>query len=209
MKNRVYASLFLSICLSILAAIPEAVAQSISAEQSFLRQQVTVRGGATVTQKDTDYGFTFGPTSAGEGSVGYRFNFTRWIGVEGDYDFSRNSQKYISSTSTIWIPTDVHMATAAFVVNIPNRFTKRFQSFFSAGATEMFFKPREAGAMDTQLKTAIMIGGGVDFPVSRHLAIRVQNETLLYKAPDFKTDALHTDKYAQTLLPSAGIVFKF
>ncbi len=209
MKNHVYASLVFSICLSILTVIPEAAAQATPAEQSFLRQQVTVRGGATVTQKDTESGLTFGPTTAGEGSVGYRFNFTRWIGVEGDYDFSRNSQKYISSTSMIWMPTDVHMATGAFVVNIPNRFTKRFQSFFSAGATELFFQPRESGAFDTQLKTAIMIGGGVDFPVSRHLAIRVQNETLIYKAPDFKTDALHTDKYAQTLLPSAGIVFKF
>jgi hypothetical protein len=46
-------------------------------------------------------------------------------------------------------------------------------------------------------------------PLLRDFAIRVQTKTLFYKALDFKTDSLNTDKNAQTLLPSPGIVFSF
>lgn len=183
--------------------------QAVPADNSFSRQQVTVAASGSFTRKVTDDGIAFDPTSALDGSVGYRFNITRWLGIEGDYDFFRNSQKYISSTSTAQLPTDVHVATGAIVINIPNPLTKRFTSFFSAGGSEMLFYPRNTDAFDRQLKNAVMIGGGIDLPVSRHFAIRVQDKTFLYKAPDFKIADLHTNKYVQTMIPSAGIVFKF
>ena len=186
-----------------------AYAQAVPSTTSFARQQVTIDAGGSFTRKVTDSGITFDPTSAIDGTVGYRFYINRWLGVEGDYDLFRNSQKYISSTSTTRVPTNVGAATAAVVVNIPNPLTKRFTSFISAGASEMLFYQHDTPGIDRQLKNAIMIGGGVDFPVSRHIAIRVQDKSFLYKAPDFKVADLHTNKYVETMIPSAGLVFSF
>jgi hypothetical protein len=37
----------------------------------------------------------------------------------------------------------------------------------------------------------------------------VQDKSFLYKAPDFKVADLHTNKYVETMIPSAGLVFSF
>jgi len=40
--------------------------------------------------------------------AGYRFNLKNWLAVEGDYDYFRNSQKFLSSSGTTFIPMNVH-----------------------------------------------------------------------------------------------------
>jgi opacity protein-like surface antigen len=52
-------------------------------------------------------------------------------------------------------------------------------------------------------------GGGVDYPVVKHVSIRAEYRGLVYNAPDFGIAALNTDKITHTAQPSAGIVFRF
>ena len=179
--------------------------QALPTANSFSRQQVTIAVGGSFTRKVTDNGIVFDPTSALDGSVGYRFNLTRWLGVEGDYDFFRNRQKYISSTSVAQLPTDVHVATGAIVLNIPNSLTKRFTSFFSAGGSELLFYPRDTDAFDRQLKNAVMIGGGVDMPISRHIAIRLQDRTFLYKEPSLVSNCSNEIANCSTASPGYSV----
>src|SRR5260370_37116636 len=86
-------------------------AQAVETARSMTRHQVTVQGGAIFTRKMTDAGITYKPTSSGAGLVGYRFNINRWLGVEGDYDFFRNSQKFITSSSCTSLTTKVKVPT--------------------------------------------------------------------------------------------------
>jgi hypothetical protein len=184
-------------------------AQAVETARHMTRHQVSVQGGAVFTRKVTDSGITYKPTSSGAGLVGYRFNINRWLGVEGDYDFYRNSQKFITSGSSISVKTNVNVATGSVVINIPNPITRRFRSYAFIGGGAMIFNPPGTDFTALHTRNVIVFGGGVDFPISRHIAIRGQAKTLMYKTPDFTMGNLQTSKYVQTMVPSAGLVFNF
>ncbi|NYF78587.1 outer membrane protein [Granulicella arctica] len=184
-------------------------AQAIETATRTPRQQVSVQLGADFTRKVTDAGITYKPTSSGAAEVGYRFNINRWLGAEGDFDFFRDSQKFILSSTTASLKTNVSVATGSVVINLPNPITKRFKSFATVGGGAMIFNPTGTDFTAVQSRNVIAFGGGADFPVTRHIAIRGQAKTFLYKAPDFKMSDLHTSKYVQTMVPSVGLVFSF
>ena len=187
-----------------------AAAQAIeTAKSSITRHQVTLQGGAVFTRKVTDSGIAYKPTSSGAGLVGYRFNINRWLGVEGDYDFFRNSQKFMISSNSTSLKTNVNVATGSAVINIPNPITKRFKSYAFVGGGALIFNPPGTDLTVLQTRNVVVFGGGVDFPIARHIAIRGQAKTLMYKAPDFTMSNFPTNKYVQTLVPSAGLVFSF
>ena len=52
-------------------------------------------------------------------------------------------------------------------------------------------------------------GGGVDYPVVKHVSLRAEYRGLVYIAPDFGISGLNTDKITHTAQPSAGLVFRF
>lgn len=170
--------------------------------------QITVQGGGIFTRAVTDSGVRYKPTSAGSFGAGYRFYVIRWLGVEGDFDYFRNSQKYTTSTLTYAQKTNVAAVSGGAVFNIPNPMTKKFESFFMVGGGALIFHP-EGTDSNFETKNAIVFGGGIDVPVSRHLALRAQSKTFLYKAPDFGLTELKVNKFSQAMIPSAGIVYKF
>jgi opacity protein-like surface antigen len=185
-----------------------ATAQAIPSAYRRPSSEITVQGGGVFARAITDNGVRYKPTSAGSVDVGYRFYLTRWLGVEGDFDYFRNSQKYSTSTFVLSQKTNVAALSGGVVFNLPNPLTKRFESFFMVGGGALIFHPEDT---DTSFETrqAIVFGGGIDIPVGRHLAIRGQAKTFLYKAPDFAVPALKVDKFTQAMVPSAGIVWKF
>jgi len=183
------------------------------------RQQITIQGSGIFTRKTVDSGTTYKPTSAGGFLVGYRLNIIRWLGVEGDFDYFRNSQKYLGSISSDLLKTNVQAATGAAVINIPNPLTKRLQSFVLIGGGALLFSPQDTTFVELdnfdlqkinlQMKPVIVFGGGVDIALTRRLSIRGQARNFMYKAPDFGISNLQIDKYSQSMIPSAGLVFKF
>jgi len=201
---------YIVVGLALLAALcPLADAQAVETARYMPRHQITLQGSANFTRKVTDSGITFKPTSSGGGLVGYRFNITRWLGVEGEYDFFRNTQKFITSSSSTALRTNVHAATGEAVVNIPNPLTKRMSSYAFVGGGALLYDPCDTKLIDGQIRNVIVFGGGLDIPVARHIAIRGQAKTFMYKAPDFTMSNLRTNKYVQTMVPSAGLVFSF
>ncbi|ADV83608.1 outer membrane protein [Terriglobus saanensis] len=203
MLNKLFAFVALTLSCSAVQA------QATYAAERLARQQMAVSVGGSITRKITHDGLTYDPTSAGLAEGSYRFNFNHWIGVEADYDYFRNSQKFLTTTSTFRLKSDVHTLTGGAVINLPNPLTKRFNSFLYVGGGEMFFVQPNATSFESQMASVIAFGGGVDVPFSRHLALRLQGKNYLYKAPDFGSGAPKLDKYAQTLVPTAGVVFSF
>lgn len=96
-----------------------AMAQATEAGQSIARHQITVQGSGVFTRKVTVQGVTYRPTSSGGGMVGYRFNFSRFLGAEVEYDFFRNTQKFETSSTLLSLRTNVHAATGSAVINLP------------------------------------------------------------------------------------------
>lgn len=196
-------------CALLILACSSLRAQAIYTAERAARQQVAVSVGGSITKKVSDDGLTYDPTSAGLAEGSYRFYFKRWLGVEADYDYFHNSQKYLTPTSTFRLKSDVHTLTGGAVLNLPNPLTKRIQSFLFVGGGAMFFVQPNATSFESQWVPMIAFGGGVDVPFSRHVALRLQGKNYLYKAPDFGAGAPKLDKYAQTLVPTAGVVFSF
>jgi len=203
MKEIIYSvALFLASC-------GFAAAQTEPAVLTKPSSQITLQGSGLFARSVTDFGVTYKPSTTEGVMAGYRFNIFRWLGVEGDYDyFLHDAQKYAFSNSSLSLKTNVNAATGAAVINIPNPLTKKLQSFVLVGGGAMIFHPSES-SFDYQVRNAIVFGGGVDFPVTRHFAIRAQAKTFLYKAPDFQNADLKVDKFTQAIVPSAGLVFKF
>ncbi|MEZ2346429.1 outer membrane protein [Terriglobus sp. RCC_193] len=203
MQNKLLASIAIFLFSSALHG------QATYTAERAARQQIAVSVGGSITRKITSNGLTYDPTSAGLAEGSYRFNFNHWLGVEADYDYFRNSQKFLTSTSTFRLKSDVHTLTGGAVINLPNPLTRRFNSFLYVGGGEMFFVQPNATSFESQMAPVIAFGGGIDVPMSRHLALRLQGKNYLYKAPAFGSGSPKLDKYAQTLVPTAGVVFNF
>jgi opacity protein-like surface antigen len=186
-----------------------ASAQVVEATKRFTRQQITLQGSGVFTKKVNDSDIAYKPTSSGGALGGYRFNFNRWLGAEGDFDVFRDSQRFSTSTATTAVRTNVYAATGSAVISLPNPLTRRFQSFVSVGGGALVFDPRDTYFVPRQTRNVIAFGGGVDIPVSRRIAIRAQARTFMYKSLDFELSSLRTNKYFQTMIPSVGVVFKF
>jgi len=173
---------------------------------------VTVQGSGFFKKQTTADGITNEPTNSGGVMAGYRFNLKNWLAAEGDYDYFRNSEKLLSSSSTTFIPMNVHAATGTAIVKLPSfkmPAVKIVSPFVLAGGGAMFFDPRGDSVNKEQTRGAFVYGGGFDVPMAKHIALRAQYRGFVYKTPDFEMTSLKVDKYTHSAVPSAGLVFTF
>ena len=188
------------------------VFSGISSSAQEVRNELTVQGSGFF-QKQTSYGgITNESTNSGGMMAGYRFNLKKWLAVEGDYDYFRNHENFLSSSGTTFIQTNVHAATGAAIVKLPSfkmPAVKIVSPFVLAGGGAMFFDPRGGSASKEQTRGAFVYGGGVDVPMAKHIALRAQYRGFVYKIPDFEMASLKVDKYTHSAVPSAGLVFTF
>ncbi len=189
---------------------------AISCWAQEVRNELTVQGSGFFNKQTTGNGITNESTNSGGVTAGYRFNLTNWLAVEGDYDYFRNDQKFVTSGGAASIPMDVHAATGTAIVKLPSFKTPfhvaalRFVSpFVLAGGGAMFFDPRGGLVSNEQTRGAFVYGGGFDVPMSKHFLLRAQYRGFVYKTPDFELTSLKVDKYTHSAVPSAGLVFTF
>ena len=184
----------------------------ISSSAQEVRNEVTVQGSGFFKKQTTADGITNEPTNSGGVMAGYRFNLKNWLAVEGDYDYFRNSEKFLSSSGTTFIPMNVHAATGTAIVKLPSfkmPAVKIVSPFVLAGGGAMFFDPRGDSVNKEQTRGAFVYGGGFDVPMAKHIAVRAQYRGFVYKIPDFEMTSLKVDKYTHSAMPSVGLVFTF
>jgi len=184
----------------------------ISASAQEVKNELTVQGSGFFKKQTTAGGVTNEATNSGGMMAGYRFNLKNWLAVEGDYDYFRNSQKFLASSGTTFIPMNVHAATGTAIVKLPSfkmPAVKIVSPFVLAGGGAMFFDPRGGSVNKEQTRGAFVYGGGVDVPISKHFLVRAQYRGFIYKIPDFEMTSLKVDKYTHAAVPSAGLVFTF
>ena len=186
---------------------------TVSAMAEDTRSEVSLEGTGFFTKNSNNAGISQRGTNAGGFLVGYRYHLSDWFAAEANYGYSRDTQSYLNSSGLSRVPSNVHEATAAFAVTPPVNLMK-LKPFFLAGSGALVFDPRNnAGASisgaQRQAKAAFLYGGGVDYELTHHLALRAEYRGLVYKAPDFNIAALNADKVTHVAQPSAGIVIRF
>jgi hypothetical protein len=92
----------------------------ISSWAQEFRHEVTVQGSGFFNKETTNGGITNKPTNSGGVMAGYRFNLRNWLAIEGDYDYFRNSQKFLTGSGTTFLPMNVHAATGTAIVKLPS-----------------------------------------------------------------------------------------
>src|ERR1700757_4757546 len=101
--------------------------------------EVSIQGTGFFTKNSQGNGGSQHSTDTGGFLVGYRYHFSRWFAAEANYGWDRNTQQNITSTGAFNLQTDVHQATADFVVTLPTH--GRLNPYVLAGAGALVFNP--------------------------------------------------------------------
>jgi len=178
------------------------------------RSEISLQGTGFFTKDTSGQGTTQRTTNTGGFLVGYRYDLKRWLAAEAVYGYDRNSQHYFGAGGLSRIQANVHQATGGFVVRIPTSHRFKFSPYVLAEGGALVFAPTDnafgtvVGAQ-RQATGVFAYGGGADFPLLKHVALRAEYRGLVYSAPDFGLAALNTSTVTHTAEPSAGLVIRF
>jgi opacity protein-like surface antigen len=214
----------LLLCTSV-ARADEGSKQEISAQGTgfFTKDSSgTTSTGDKLTQHSTNNGGLL---------LSYRYHFKSWLGADVSYGYGRNEQEdlvtfapgitpilgpgpvRLAAPIPFNVQTNVHQATAAFVVTVPRK-PFHLNPYLLAGSGALVFAPTDnrggtvIGAT-TQARPTFVYGGGVDYNLGRHLAVRLEYRGFVYKRPSFGLTTLNSGVEAYTSQPSAGVVWHF
>jgi len=184
-----------------------------SVAQELPRNEVSVQGVGVFTRDSDKNGITQNTTDSGGLLVSYRNRFNSWLGADLSYGYTRNTQQNLTPIGSFNVQSNVHQTTGALLVTAPGRIIG-FKPFALAGAGALTFDPTNKlggfvlGA-DRQAKPAFVYGGGADFGINDHLALRLEYRGLVYQRPDFGLPLLDSNATTHTAQPSAGFVIRF
>jgi opacity protein-like surface antigen len=182
-------------------------------EDGFMRNEVAVQGTGFFTKDSQQNGTIEHSTNTGGFLVNYRFHINGWLAAEASYGYNRNTQQSYTPGGNFGIQTNVHQATGAMVVDLPVS-VHRMRPYVLAGAGALVFDPTGnaggfVGGAQRQARPAFVYGGGVDYRLVRHVALRLEYRGFVYDRPDFGIVALSSNITSHTAEPSAGLVFHF
>ncbi|HEY0794149.1 MAG TPA: outer membrane beta-barrel protein [Acidisarcina sp.] len=141
----------------------------------------------------------------------FRYSFARYAAFEFNYGHARTTEDFTSTAMRSTVHTGVHEVTGAYVLNLPTH--NRMQGFVLGGAGTLQFNPITKGTTiagtQSQSKPTLLLGAGVNYRLSPHVALRLQYRSLLYALPSFKVEALRTNGFQAASEPSLGVVYRF
>ncbi len=186
----------------------------VSAVAQESRSEIGLQGTGFFTKDTTGEGTTQHTTNTGGFLIGYRYALNRWLAAEAVYGYDRNTQQYFAPVGVSRIQANVHQATGGFVFRVPTPARFRMSPYLLAEGGALVFDPTgnafgTVPAAQRQATGVFAYGGGADFPLIPHLALRLEYRGLVYSAPYFGLSTLNTNTVTHTAEPSAGIVLRF
>ena len=178
-----------------------------------MRHEVGVQGTGFFTKDTQQNGTLQHSTNTGGFLVNYRFHINGWLAAEASYGYDRNTQQNFTSSGNFGVQANVHQATGALVANLPVSIT-RMRPYVFTGAGALVFDPTSnteafVSGAQRQARPAFVYGGGVDYRLVRHIALRLEYRGFVYDRPDFGIATLSSNVTTHSAQPSAGLVFHF
>jgi outer membrane immunogenic protein len=182
------------------------------------KSEFSVQGTANLPKNSTNIDIPHDATKSGGFLVGYRYHLNSWFALQGDYGYTRDTQKYFDPFfGETDIQANIHQLTGEAVISAPS--SSRVRPYGLAGVGGLFFRPTDSlnnnfigigkGSGNNQTKPAFVYGGGVDFDITRYMAFRAEYRGLLFKIPDFQLPGLASDNFTHIAQPSVGLVWRF
>jgi opacity protein-like surface antigen len=201
------------IVAGLLGAVLLIASSARAQEDGFMRHEIAVQGTGFFTKDSQQNGTLEHSTNTGGFLLNYRFHINGWLAAEGSYGYDRNTQESFSPGGNTAIKANVHQATGALVADIPVSFY-RMRPYVLAGAGALVFDPTGntgtfVSGAQRQARPAFVYGGGVDYSLVRHIALRLEYRGYVYDRPDFGIAGLSSNILTHSAEPSAGLVFHF
>ncbi len=182
------------------------------------RSEISIQGTGNITKNSDNLDIPHQATKSGGLLLGYRYHLNPWFAIQGDYGYTRNTQKYFDPFFGFTaIQANVQQLSGEAVITAPT--SSRVRPYGLAGIGGLFFRPTNSAdnafvgvgnnTGNNQTKAAFVYGGGVDFDLSHNVAFRAEYRGLLYKIPDFQIPGLASDAFTHTAQPSVGLVWRF
>lgn len=182
------------------------------------KSEVFVQGTANIPKNSDSIDIPHHATKSGGFLLGYRYHLNPWFAVQGDYGYTRDTQRYFDPFfGETDIQANIHQLTGEAVITAPS--TSRVRPYALAGIGGLFFRPTDSlnnnfigvgnNTGNNQTKAAFVYGGGVDFDLTRFMALRAEYRGFLYKIPDFQIPGLASDNFTHLAQPSVGLVWRF
>ena len=186
------------------------------------------------------------PSNSAGALLGVRHVWSRWVGLEAAYTYNRANQTYSypisaevptapcpSSGCTLAPPVSIsanaHAITGAWVVS---RKSRRFRSFALAGGGLLLVVPSGgqeytgftiygqylSNASYTHTATEFLweLGAGLDWKLSAHFGLRLQDREVMYKSPQLVSTQIYTfgtsglqNAITYTQEPAFGVYYRF
>lgn len=180
---------------------------AFSQEEGLLRNEVSVQAFGSFLKTTTSNGVEQSATNSGGVLGSYRFFFNEYNGVEVNYGYSLNTQRYGLTSGVVGVNSYSHEVSAAYVFRHP---FKRLIPFVLAGAGGLLFDPRNVQGISTQGRAAFVYGGGSDFNLSKRIYVRAEYRGLVYSSPTYDLSALAgTGRVTHRAEPSLGFGYRF
>ncbi len=144
--------------------------------------------------------------------LGYRYLLTPNGAIEGNYSYSRFTNKFTSNRpDNARIPTSMQEATFAYVRTFP---FKKFNPFIEGGGGLLFFSPNGGASLttlDTHMTKAltVLVGGGVAYQLSPSWDLRVQYRAQIFSATNFGLPRYSLGRRYVVSQPAIGFSYHF
>ena len=167
------------------------------------KSDATVQGIGSFVKQTTQNGIKQEATNTGGVLGTYRFWFDRHNGIEANYAWTQNTEKYNLSA----VDSNSHEISAAYVFRMP---MKWWSPFVLAGAGALVFDPKNFAAASTQTRAAFVYGGGADVNLTSHFFVRGEYRGLVYNSPTYDLASLKAlDRVTHRAEPSVGFGWRF
>lgn len=176
-------------------------------ERETSRQDVSVQGFGSFVKSTTQYGIENKASNSGGVLASYRYFFSAHHGVEANYGYSSNTEKYLFSSGLTGVNTHGHEISGAYVFRYPLR---KFTPFALAGAGALVFDPKDYAGASRQTRASFIYGGGADFNLTQRIFARTEYRGFLYNSPNYDLPKLASmDRVTHRAEPSIGFGYKF
>jgi outer membrane immunogenic protein len=171
------------------------------------RQEVAVQALGSFVSSTTQNGIQNKATNTGGVLASYRYFFSKHHGIEANYGYTLNTQKYVSSAGLVGVNTNSHEVSGAYVFRMPLR---NVTPFALAGAGALVFDPKDFMGASTQTRAAFVYGAGADFNLTHHIFVRAEYRGFVYNSPTYDLQALNRmDRVTHRAEPSIGFGYRF
>ena len=184
---------------------------AVASQAQESRQDVSFSVGGIfppfITGNDVQQTGTYGLS----GLVSYRYMLTPRSGLELNYQYTQNAQKYYTSFNNISVHDRMQEISGAYVLN---QTFKNWNPFLEAGPAAFLFTPLDDATTKTldakgQTILGAMYGGGVAYELSPSFDIRAEYRGLLMKTPNFGLGPQKTGRFYNVYNPVIGIAYHF